>query len=188
MQVHGLSRPEAATYGSTILIGWAIGSPLIGWLSARLGRRKPVLVAGIVLCFALWLMIVFVMPALPRPSHYAFLFAAGLFSGIVSVCFSLAAEHGPPRAPGVSSALVNTLVMAGAALAQGVVGFVLDAHWQGTIERGVHLYGEDAFHAAFLLLPAFSAAGVIAALCVAETHGRLRGEREPSAPTMVAAK
>ncbi len=181
MQVYGLSRPEAATYSSTILIGWAIGSPIIGYISARFRQRRPVTLVCSVACVVLWLLIVFVMPDLPRPFHYVFLFTLGFASGLVSVTFSLAAEHGPSRAPGVSSAMVNTLVMGGAALSQGAVGMVLDAHWDGAMQAGVHLYGEDAFDAAFLLLPAMAAGGLLAAFFVRETYGRLKGEAAPHA-------
>ncbi|MSO74693.1 MAG: MFS transporter [Alphaproteobacteria bacterium] len=181
MQVFGLSRPEAATYTSTILIGWAIGSPIIGYISARLRRRRPVTLicssAGVIL----WLLIVFVMPDLPRATHYVFLFALGFASGLVSVTFSLAAEHGPPRAPGVSSAMVNTLVMGGAALSQGIVGVVLDARWDGAMRAGIRLYGEDAFDTAFLLLPAMAGGGLLAACFVRETCAKLKGEAVPHA-------
>jgi MFS family permease len=181
MQIYGLSRAEAATYTSTILLGWAIGSPIVGHISARLKRRKPVDLACALTGLMLWLLIVFVMPDLPRAVHYVLLFAVGLSSGLVSVSFSLAAEHGPARAPGVTSALINTLIMAGAALAQGVVGMMLDAHWTGEIVRGVRRYDEAAYDAAFLLLPAFSAVGALAALFVRETHGRLKTETKTEA-------
>lgn len=181
MQIYGLSRPEAATYSSTILIGWAIGSPIIGYVSARLRRRRPVTIICSIACLVLWLLIVFVMPDLPRPLHYVFLFVLGFASGLVSVTFSLAAEHGPPRAPGVSSAMVNTLVMGGAALSQGIVGLVLDAHWDGAMQGGIRRYSESAFDAAFLLLPAMAGGGLVAACFVRETYGRLRGETAPRA-------
>ena len=181
MQVFGLSRPEAATYGSAILVGWAIGSPIIGYISAHMRRRRPVTLICSTAGVMLWLLIVFVMPDLPRATHYALLFALGFASGLVSVTFSLAAEHGPPRAPGVSSAMVNTLVMGGAALSQGIVGVVLDAQWDGTMRAGIRLYDEDAFDMAFLLLPAMAGGGLLAACFVRETYCRLKGEAAPHA-------
>lgn len=188
MQVYDLSRAEAATYSSTILVGWAIGSPLIGHFTTRIGRRRPVLLAGLGACLALWLLIIFVMPMMPRPSHYALFFIVGIASGVVSVCFSLAVEHGPPRAPGVTSAMVNTLIMAGAALSQGIVGLLLDSRWTGSVVNGVRHYDEAAFDHAFLLMPAFSVLGLIAALCVRETYGRLRGEAAPGAVVAMGGK
>lgn len=181
MQVFGLSRPEAATYSSTILIGWAIGSPIIGYLSARMRRRRPVTLICSAAGVLIWLLVIFVMPDLPRATHYIFLFALGLASGLVSVTFSLAAEHGPPRAPGVSSAMVNTLVMGGAALSQGIVGVVLDAQWDGVMRGGIRLYDEGAFHRAFLLLPAMAGGGLLAACFVRETYARLKNEAAPHA-------
>ena len=49
-----LSRPEAAFFMSLLLLGWAAGAPFSGWLSDHLGRRKPILVAGlIIICLML---------------------------------------------------------------------------------------------------------------------------------------
>jgi MFS family permease len=45
MQVQGMTRPQAAATTSALLIGWALGSPLAGYLSDRLARRKPARVA-----------------------------------------------------------------------------------------------------------------------------------------------
>src|SRR5690606_30189006 len=46
MQVHGFSRPAAALLTSLLLAGWAVGSPLAGWLSDRVRQRKAPLVAA----------------------------------------------------------------------------------------------------------------------------------------------
>ena len=66
-----------------------------------------------------------------------------------------------------------------------------DARWEGTLHAGIRLYGADAFDAAFLMLPALCASGLIAAFFVRETYGRLKHEHrphrgepvEPEAPT-----
>lgn len=43
-----LSYHEAVITASLIPLGWVIGCPLFGWLADRVGRPKPVLVAGAV--------------------------------------------------------------------------------------------------------------------------------------------
>ena len=45
----GLDRTAAAGVTSMVFIGWGVGAPVIGWLSDRIGRRKPPFVAGLML-------------------------------------------------------------------------------------------------------------------------------------------
>ena len=45
--VHGLGRSAGAVYTTTSLAGFAVGSMLAGWLSDRMGRRKPVILAAV---------------------------------------------------------------------------------------------------------------------------------------------
>ena len=49
MLTQGLDRTAAAGVTSMVFIGWGVGAPVIGWLSDRIGRRKPPFVAGLVL-------------------------------------------------------------------------------------------------------------------------------------------
>ena len=54
MQVRGIDRLGATSSASVILLGLALGSPLAGWLSNRLRRRKAVLVGFNGLSLVVW--------------------------------------------------------------------------------------------------------------------------------------
>jgi hypothetical protein len=41
MWAHKLEMPVAAASVSLIMVGWAVGSPILGWLSDHIRRRKP---------------------------------------------------------------------------------------------------------------------------------------------------
>ena len=46
---HHLTKNQAALAVSSIFVGFALGAPLLGWLSDFLGRRKPILYGGTLL-------------------------------------------------------------------------------------------------------------------------------------------
>ncbi len=43
----GLSLGDAVTTASLIMMGWVVGCPALGWLADHFGRRKPVLIGGV---------------------------------------------------------------------------------------------------------------------------------------------
>ncbi len=55
-EAHDLPYDVAVLRSAAVPFGWIIGCPLLGWMTDRIGRRKPVIIgAGIVLlgCLAL---------------------------------------------------------------------------------------------------------------------------------------
>ena len=55
-EAHDMPYSVAVLRSAAVPFGWIIGCPLLGWLSDRIGRRKPVIIgAGCVLlgCLAL---------------------------------------------------------------------------------------------------------------------------------------
>src|SRR5262249_39764133 len=47
-EAHGREYDAAVTLAATVPLGWMLGCPLLGFISDRLGRRKPVIFAGTV--------------------------------------------------------------------------------------------------------------------------------------------
>ena len=57
--VFGLDRTGASGYTTSALAAFAVGCLVSGWLSDRLGRRKPVIVSASALSVAAWLALIF---------------------------------------------------------------------------------------------------------------------------------
>src|SRR5581483_6594480 len=92
--VYDLPRTFAATLASLLFVGWGVGAPLFGWLSDRIGRRRPAVLAGLVLETAALAVLVYV-PGLPTFVLGLLCFLIGLLGSSQIACFALAKENHP---------------------------------------------------------------------------------------------
>lgn len=176
MQTRGLERPEAAAAASLVLLGWAVGGPLLGALSDRLGRRKPLLLAGTALSLAA-LAAVLYLPEPPLVLLSALLLLNGIGSGAMVIGFAATRESNAGHLVGAAYSIVNCAVVATGAVFQPLVGWLLDLAWDGTELAGVRVYSEAAYQTALSSLLVFLAMGLAAGLFLRETGpGRNLGE------------
>ncbi len=166
-----LDHTQAAAMGTALLVAWAVGGPVLGWLSDRTGRRKPLYIGGCVIALACWTVLVYV-PDLTLPALMALLTLIGLSSGCMIISFAFAKESVPAHLSGTVTGLFNMGVMMGPMLLQPAIGWVLDRHWQGTLTNGVRVYGLEAYQAGFGLMIAWAALSVILLLFTRETFCR----------------
>ena len=144
---------------SVLLVGMALGGPLVGWISDAISLRKPPVIGSAAVCLGAWLFILF-LPAPPMPLVNGLLFILGLATGGFIVNFALAREFNAPSLGGTAVGVVNTMVIGSVALMQPLVGTLLDVMWDGRMEAGIRVYDPTAFHAAFLVLPFCAAVGL----------------------------
>lgn len=167
----GYSRVVASNHVSVYFIGFAIGSILIGRISDRIGRRKPLLLGGAVLYCMSWLVWILVENLTPMITYPMF-----ALMGLVTSCFTLswacAKEVNPPTLSGMATSVVNAGMFLGAAIAQPLVGWVMDRYWDGTLSNGVRIYARSDYKAGLLLLFGLSAAGLLIGFFIKETYCR----------------
>ncbi|MGE5466924.1 MAG: MFS transporter [Ignavibacteria bacterium] len=149
-QVHGLEPKSAAAITSTLLVAWALGGPLLGAWSERMGRRKPIYVVSGVVALAGWAAVVFL--PLPLWAVVAVLIPLGFASGNLVVGFAWAKESVPLRLTGTASGFCNMGPLMGGMLLQPGVGWLLDRHWSGALANGARVYDAAAWQAGFMLL------------------------------------
>lgn len=169
-QAHGLDPKAAAAVTSTLLAAWALGGPVLGSWSQRLGRRKPLyLITGAVAC-AGWAAAIFL--PLPLWLLVPLLVLIGFASGNIIIGFAWAKESLPLRLMGTASGVVNMGPLLGGMLLQPSVGWLLDLGWRGEQAGGVRIYAAAAWQNGFALM--FAAVVVALALVpfARETHGK----------------
>jgi MFS family permease len=168
---HGLTRSAASIYTSVALAGFAVGALFCGWLSDRLGRRKPVLVIGTLLYGLAWLGIVSAhwTPGVPGMAWFALM---GFSCGAFILTFAGAKEVVLPALSGMAIALVNTGAFLGAAILQPLFGWVMDLRWSGAMANGARVYGAGDYQTGFFLMLGCVALAVVASTFFHETRCR----------------
>lgn len=168
---YGMDKARAAAICSALLVAWAVGGPVFGFLSDRTGRRKPLYALGCLFLLGGWSLVLLV-PGLPVWLLVSTLVVTGFFSGNMIIGFAFARESAPARLAGTASGVVNMGVMMGPMLLQPAVGWMLDRHWQGETAEGLRIYSLEAYRYGFALMLGWLVLALILILLTRETHGR----------------
>ncbi len=168
---YGLSPARAAALNSAMLVAWAVGGPLCGGLSDRIGLRKPLYVGCNIALAATWGLIIFI-PSLPLLLLSGLLLFAGLASGGMIISFAFIKESVPHDLGGTASGILNMGVMAGPMILQPAIGWILDMNWHGQFLNGVKIYSFNAYRLGFSLMLAWAILSAVLILFTRETHCR----------------
>ena len=168
---YGLPRTLAATLTSMLFVGWGVGAPFFGWLSDRIGRRRPPMLAGLVLETAALVTLIYV-PDLPTLMLGSLCFLIGFCGSSQIVCFALVKEIHPAGLSGTGIGFVNTMVTGAGALFQPLVGLLLDLAWAGETSQGARIYDTGTYRLALASLVACCVGGFLCLLAVRETFCR----------------
>lgn len=163
-----MSRDDASVYTTITLVSLAIGTLLAGWISDRMGLRKPVILSSAIIYALSWLALIYI-PWQPGLLAMMLFMLIGITSGGFVMTYPCAKEVTQPALSGMAISLVNTGLFLGAAIMQPLFGWVLDAGWDGKIVNGINLYSWGNYQNAMLLMFAFAVIAVIAALRIKET-------------------
>ena len=139
----GFDYATAVVRSATVPVGWIIGCPLLGWISDRIGRRKPVIVGGAAVLFASLAWILFGPASMLPP--YVLGLTAGIGSGAAMLPYTVIKEANPPEMSGTATGVINFLNFTFSALLGPVFGWILAAvsggvstmtlpHYQTTFE------------------------------------------------------
>ena len=170
--VNGFGRVVAASHTLMLMVGFALGSMLLGMVSDRLGRRRPVMLAFLFAFFVCWLPLQMAVVMSQWLSMTIF-FLLGFFVTGYTITLSVAKEVNLPAHSGMATGVVNTAPFLGGAVLQPLVGWVMDLTWQGGVNsEGIRLYAQGDYRAGFVVLSVFLVVSLVAAFRVRETYCR----------------
>jgi MFS family permease len=102
-----LTYHDAVVTASMVPLGWVVGCPLLGWLSDRIGRRKPVIVGSAAIMILAAAQIAF--KPLPLSAKVG-MFLFGVASGAAMIPYSIIKEVNPDNVKGSAAGGINFLV------------------------------------------------------------------------------
>jgi MFS family permease len=119
-EARGREYEAAVVLAATMPLGWMIGCPLLGFISDRLGRRKPVILGGSVVLLGVLAWILFGDPSILRGHVVGILM--GVASGAAMLPYTVIKEANPPELGGSATGVINFINFTFSALLGPVFG------------------------------------------------------------------
>lgn len=163
VHAYGMSPLVASNHTSLMLAGYAGTTVLVGWLSDRLQRRRPIILASATLYLACW---VAWIAGVPPGWTYPLALAMGAVVSGFSLSWACAKEVNAPAYAGMATSVANLGGFVAAGILQPLVGWVLDV----TADSAAR--GSGNFTAALGVFALFTAVGLAGALFIRETRCR----------------
>jgi MFS family permease len=161
-EAHGFDYASAVMRSATVPVGWIIGCPLLGFISDRIGRRKPVIIGGAVGLLGCLAWILFGPKDVFPP--YVIGLAAGVASGAAMLPYMVIKEANPPQYGGTATGVMNFLNFTFSALLGPVFGWILQR-----LSGGAAQMRPEHYQMAFAPLLLGVAVAIVLALLLKET-------------------
>ena len=167
-QSFGFSTDVAARGSSLIFLGFALGAPLFGWLSDRIGQRQNVMFLGTIIA-TICLTVILYLP-LPAPMVFSILFIFGFSISSFLLCFTMIKEIHSVALAATSVGFMNSFDAFFGAFSDPLTGKILDHCWTGELVDGIRIFSLSAFHYALFILIVYLGLSLVFLRKIRETY------------------
>jgi sugar phosphate permease len=170
VEAHGFDRVTAGKCISLIYVGWVFGGAFWGYISDYFRNRNiPMIIANICL-FAVTVVLLY-KPGLSLGVMQGLLFALGFFCSAFILAFAVIAENNPSSLASTASGFANALNTLWGALAQPLIGFILDLNAKApVVPGGEQIFTLTEYQQAFIALPVCLVISFIFLIFIKETR------------------
>lgn len=167
-QVKHMSALQASYPPMMIFFGTVFGSPLAGWMSDILRRRKLPMQLGAIISIILMLCIIY-MPA-SLVIYSVLFFLLGLISSTQIISYPLVAESNLKILTATSVSVVSFTTLSGGAIFPPLFGYIMDRVGDFKIINNIHVYSAADYHQAMWIMPLAMLVALIATFFIRETY------------------
>ena len=118
-----------------VALGWVVGAPLLGWISDKIGRRKPVLIGGSAVMMLSFAQLIF-LPGLMPGVITMIIFGIG--SGAAMIPYTIIKEANPDKVKGSATGAINFLTFGVTALLNPVFAGLYGKSLMSTTDYATH--------------------------------------------------
>lgn len=138
----GYDARNAAMTAAMASLGWVVGCPLMGVLTDKLGKRKPVILMGCVVMILMLLQLVYLQDYI-NPKVTLFIF--GIFSGVAMIPYSIIKEANPDYVKGSATGVQNFLTFGVTSLLGPLFGHLYGNHLLNVVDKFAHFESSVLF-------------------------------------------
>ncbi|KTC90710.1 MFS transporter [Fluoribacter dumoffii] len=163
-----INSAQASMVNGMLFLGAIIGSPLVGWISDKMGLRIVPMKIGVIASL-LTLLSVLYLPV--SYSQMAFLFfLLGFFTSAQVISYALVAESSPPAMTATAVSVISILTQGGYIVYQNLFSYLLTNHGGMHMVNGTPVYLLSAYQYAAIILPIGLLIAFLMLFGLKETH------------------
>lgn len=178
MQAYGLPGTAAATSVSLVFFGVAVGSLILSWLGKYIERYRSIIIIGTIMEL-FFLSVIIYVPNLPLWLLNTCIFFFGMSTSGFVLSYAIAKNTNALSATATAIAVINMGDPISGAMAEPLIGKLLDLSWDGRMLDGVRVFSADAFRTGLSVLIVYLLIALVCCFLIRETVSDGKASRAP---------
>lgn len=162
-----LTKHSAATTISLVFFGFAVGGILIGFIGKLSKKQLPIIITGTSLAFVCMCLLLYV-PNLSLITLDCLIFALGFFSSSFLLSYAIARNINNAAVVATVIGIINMGDPLCGAIAEPLIGKILDLNWHGAMVDDVRIFSVHAYHMGLSVLNLYFILALICCLFIKE--------------------